>query len=423
LKLKKKKKKKKKIMTKYQNYSNYKLPITINPLEYGKLIEQFDNKFIIQLNTNNIVVIKQIENENYVKLFRKGNLIFEFRDIILSDNNFIRTISDTRFTFKDNKLISTEIVVHNKYIKIFESKLIKYDSLNTPSKINNIFKFLENTVIFKNYKAELFIVFELFLIFLVYLICFVIFPEDNIITNLAVFPFKNKILNWIDYKFDIKNKVFTRDLLNSNLNKFWSEIIIPNVNENQHIWLLFRLRWANGEYVTIGKLQKLNIEDKDYLLNLIIEEMEDKSEYYKTTNIIGMIFSYNIRKGRAKDKIILENNINLQYQDFEHHKFPITINPLEYGILIRQKDNEYWVQINKTNSVIINQIDNNINEVKFYRSGKLKYTYSDRIINDNTFIRSLDNKQFTFKNNELVLLTIDKSVKFIDKLIKTRKSD
>jgi hypothetical protein len=182
-------------MKKYQNYSNYKLPITINPLEYGKLIEQFDNKFIIQLNTNNIVVIKQIENVNYVKLFRKGNLIFEFRDIILSDNNFIRTISDQRFTFKDNKLISTEIVVLNKYIKIFESKLIKYDSLNTPSKINNIFKFLENTVIFKNYKAELFIVFELFLIFLVYLICFVIFPEDNIITNLAVFPFKNKILN------------------------------------------------------------------------------------------------------------------------------------------------------------------------------------------------------------------------------------
>ena len=35
---------------KYQNYSHYKLPITINPLEYGKLIEQIDNKYIIQLN-------------------------------------------------------------------------------------------------------------------------------------------------------------------------------------------------------------------------------------------------------------------------------------------------------------------------------------------------------------------------------------
>lgn len=57
---------------KYQNHLHYKLPITINPLEYGKLIEQFDNKYIVQLNTNNIVIIKQIENDNFVKFFRKG---------------------------------------------------------------------------------------------------------------------------------------------------------------------------------------------------------------------------------------------------------------------------------------------------------------------------------------------------------------
>jgi len=44
------------------------------------------------------------------------------------------------------------------------------------------------------------------------------------------------------------------------------------------------------------------VEDKDYLLNFIIDEMEDKSEYYKTTNMIAMIFSYTIKKGKAKDK-------------------------------------------------------------------------------------------------------------------------
>jgi hypothetical protein len=103
---------------KYQNYSHYKLPITINPLEYGTLIEQFDNKYILQLTTNNIVTIKKINNENYVKFYRKGELMFEFRDTILSDNSFIRTISDQRFTFKYSKLISTEILVHNKFIKI-----------------------------------------------------------------------------------------------------------------------------------------------------------------------------------------------------------------------------------------------------------------------------------------------------------------
>jgi len=54
-----------------------------------------------------------------------------------------------------------------------------------------------------------------------------------------------------------------------------------------------------------------------------------------------MVFSYNIKKGRAKDKITLDNIINIQYQDYQHHKLPITKNPLEYGILIDQIDNKY----------------------------------------------------------------------------------
>jgi hypothetical protein len=44
---------------------------------------------------------------------------------------------------------------------------------------------LENTNIYKNYFAEL------FLIFLVYLFCFVIFPEDNINISLAAFSTHN----------------------------------------------------------------------------------------------------------------------------------------------------------------------------------------------------------------------------------------
>jgi hypothetical protein len=230
---------------------------------------------------------------------------------------------------------------------------------------------------------------------------------------------KNKILNWIDYKFDIKNKIFTKDLLNTNLNKFWTEIVETKVSDNQHIWFLFRLKWDNGEYVTIGKLQRLNKEDKDYILNFIIEEIEDKSEYYKTTNMIAMIFSYNVRNGRAKDKITFENT-NLQYQDYQHHKFPITFNPLEYGKLIHQINNIYWIQINKTNTVIIIQ-ENDENIIKFYRSGELRYEYTDKKVDELTFVRTLDNKQFTFKNNELILLTVDKSVKFIEPIKRARK--
>ena len=104
---------------KYQNYSHYKLPITINPLEYGKLIEQIDNKYIIQLNTNNVIVIDQIDNENLVKFFRKGELMFEYSDLKISDLRFERTILDQKYIFEKNKLISTLILNELGLITIF----------------------------------------------------------------------------------------------------------------------------------------------------------------------------------------------------------------------------------------------------------------------------------------------------------------
>ena len=97
-------------MIKYQNYSHYKLPITINPLEYGKLIEQIGNKYIIHLNTFNILILNKKDNENFVKLFRKGEFIFEFKDLKISENTFYRFIQDQKYTFKNNRLISTEII-------------------------------------------------------------------------------------------------------------------------------------------------------------------------------------------------------------------------------------------------------------------------------------------------------------------------
>jgi hypothetical protein len=104
---------------KYQNYSHYKLPITMDPLKYGKLIEQIDNKFIMTLTTpTNIAVITKINNENFVKIFRKGELMFEYNEFKISDIKFIRTIQDQRYTFENYKLISTEILSAQGNIQI-----------------------------------------------------------------------------------------------------------------------------------------------------------------------------------------------------------------------------------------------------------------------------------------------------------------
>jgi hypothetical protein len=107
---------------KYQNYLHYKLPITINLSEYGKLVEQIGNKYIIQLKTN-ILIINQKDDKNFIKLYRNGELMFEFKDSKISDELFTRTIQDQRYTFKNGKLILTEILTVNGYLTIYEDSM------------------------------------------------------------------------------------------------------------------------------------------------------------------------------------------------------------------------------------------------------------------------------------------------------------
>jgi hypothetical protein len=97
-------------MTKIQIYSHYKLPITMEPLKFGKLLDQSNNKFIIQLNTKNIAIINNYDNENFVRIFKNGDLVLEFRDTFIADNSFSRLIRDTKFTFVNERLAKTEIL-------------------------------------------------------------------------------------------------------------------------------------------------------------------------------------------------------------------------------------------------------------------------------------------------------------------------
>jgi len=159
---------------KYQNYNHYKLPITINPLEYGKLILKILelNLFVVQINKTNIAVIKQFDNLNKVKLFKLGDFLFEYTDFKTSENSFVRTIDNRKFTFNKSILTSIEKIINSNR-----------------------------------------------LIFALLLICFYYF-DNSILLQLAVIPFKNIIKlrkvnanhNWEDLVFYIKNKIFSQTL-------------------------------------------------------------------------------------------------------------------------------------------------------------------------------------------------------------------
>jgi hypothetical protein len=110
----------------YQNFRKFNLPITMNPLEYGKLILEINNIFILQINKTNVVLITQYDDLNHVKLFKEGDLSFEYKDHKISNNSFVRSIENRKFTFKNGKLINIDHIISVIILTIIFIMLIKY---------------------------------------------------------------------------------------------------------------------------------------------------------------------------------------------------------------------------------------------------------------------------------------------------------
>jgi hypothetical protein len=99
----------------------------------------------------------------------------------------------------------------------------------------------------------------------------------------------------------------------------------------------------------------------------------------------------------------------LKYQNYKHYKLPITMNPLEYGKLIFKTDNIYIIHVTLRTVAVLTQFTD-FNEVKFYKDGDLAFIYKDHKTDENTFVRSLDTRKFTFSNNKLVNINTDKII-------------
>jgi hypothetical protein len=413
----------------YQNYLHYKLPITMNPLEYGNVIEQFNNKYIIQLSTSNVLIIKQTNNDNYIKFFRKGELMFEFKDTRISDNRFTRTILDQKYTFRDGKLLSTEIMSSTSNIMIYNSEEFYVDSdsvlLKPSTPLENVHKYLENTNIYKNYKAELFILFELFLIFLVYLICFVIFPENNVVASLSTGGIiklrkRKSIHSWNTVEFSIENLLFTSELFKSKFNQFWDKVN-PRFNDNNHMFILFKIKYKGSDYATIGNLQRLNSEDKEWYYNWIINNMIYKSEYYNETPIISFIFSYGFLDKKLEAKEIFSTKVN--FQKYENNKLVVSYNPLDFGKLVSEiKFENYTKFILQTSDNLLVNINKfeEFNEVELFSGGNIILKFRDEFISKNKFVRVLENKKYYFENNKQILFIKETKTKFISKISPTK---
>jgi hypothetical protein len=153
-----------------------------------------------------------------------------------------------------------------------------------------------------------------------------------------------------------------------------------------------------------------------------MENMKFKSEYYNETQIESIVFSYGFKKGKINNKeSITINKVNLQ--NYKDNNLPISMNPMNYGRLISENSLEnkilYILHNDKGQTITFNKFDN-FNEVEFFKAGIAMVKFKDIFINENKFMRIIDNKKFYFENEKQILFQTEMKTEFIAKTEKTR---
>lgn len=234
--------------------------------------------------------------------------------------------------------------------------------------------------------------------------------------------------NWNNFEINLSNPtLISKELLRVNINKFW-ENIINKLNDNQHVLFILRIKFENNEMKTVTTLKKIDNTMKKDLIEYLYTKISLSNETYSTIPIISIIFSYGIREGIIDHSIndIGISNIHTKFQTYYKNKLPIVKSgsPSEYGRILRSKNDQYFIIVDKKTTIILDliYIDNKqVNKIIYIKNGQTIFNWTDTIIGENKIIREIGKSIYHYENMKLVLVKIIKNSKAIEK-VKTNKS-
>ena len=225
--------------------------------------------------------------------------------------------------------------------------------------------------------------------------------------------------NWEILTFSISNKVWSKELFQTIYLQFTNSVSSKFTDSN-HMYILFKIKYNTNEIITIGTLQRINLNDLNWYSNWIIKNMLIKSDDYNETGILELIFSFGFKNEVIQDKPKFNENFKLQ--TINNLKLPISYNILDFGKLIKtNKFENYKEHIigHKDNLFIIKEF-NSYNEIELFKDNDLLIKWIDKFIDTNSFERFINNQTFVFKDNILVLSTKDLKTSYITKLNKSK---
>jgi hypothetical protein len=124
--------------------------------------------------------------------------------------------------------------------------------------------------------------------------------------------------------------------------------------------------------------------------------MKFKSEYYNETPITEIIFSYGFKDGKISNKTMKIFEYN---QNIKGINLPISMTPSDFGTIIKQMKSIFIIQNELGQTITLEKI-NQSNIISIASKGKVLINFKDTFIDENKFVRTIDNKKYYFINNE-----------------------
>ena len=231
--------------------------------------------------------------------------------------------------------------------------------------------------------------------------------------------------------YSISNIPLTTEILDKYINSFWTEIF-EEIKEENYLLLMCKVKFTDIDqenHKTLGHLVQANFEDKDLFIDYLSQRLSILNDSYVTIPICQITFSYVIKSGKCKDenRSLLMQDItdkSLQFHNFNNMNLPVTMNPLNYGILevskIIEENGKVFERFIVTNNNKTFRIDvfegGKINKVTIL--GTINLSWIDTKISEEIFYREIKKSTIYFMDGEIVLRKKELSAKPFKKLSK-----
>ena len=221
---------------------------------------------------------------------------------------------------------------------------------------------------------------------------------------------KNFLINHKNYELTLNTSINSQ-LLSSTVNHFWTDVYTPlyQKNNQMHLVLMCKAHFVDNSegYKSLGHARRVNFDDLNIFIEYLTERINILNDSYTVLPCQSLEFTYFIKDGLADENRLLKQDLKYQVatHGFNRMNLPLTMDPLEYGVLIGTMNldtgTRYIVKNDITVFTIVTNTEGTINRVRI--EGAADLTWVDTKLDNNTFKRELPKNTIYVRNGQIVV--------------------